>query len=521
MSIDDISNVCSENISNNVEDKQSYYGIFDNCTGKNSSSYLHKSIDESTITFAMFLSIAISPFGILGNIIIIIVFNRPAFAKSTPAIFLKGLASFDILYLSSWSLLFSVCLCRVTISKDVYIGISVLALNFWQCSNWTLVLITTERITAVFLPHKAKTIWTKNRCKIAILTVITLLSTINIFLVYHFVRQLRIPETIIFSPNFILTLDQTVDTWSVYVMSSLIPGIPMICGNCLIVWRLWKRKKQLKKLKKGIIVPSKWHMEHDHNEKHLLSAIVLKYSPKLSVIDEIVPDIRTVKDRALNITINVKNAKYISHGRCINIHKQIRHLDQIATDNDHSNSNSNSEDFLNSPRPSHCVINTTSRDVDGFGLRCSVTKMTRSMSLSKPTGDCTSVTNDIYKISEHRTLHALRTGHTKKSNNLGIKPKVQTNKSSTNVILISICIVFMATNIPPTLHSFYMRFVVWSTRPPTVEETSTNFVFACFGILNSSLNFICYSISGSRFRTELNAIWAACWFCRDKSQKRL
>ncbi|CAM4794267.1 unnamed protein product [Rotaria magnacalcarata] len=106
----------------------------------------------------LFPEIFIALFGVLGNILVLIVINRRTLKNTSSSVFITYLAIFDI------SVLLSHGISLARFSENAVFECS---LNFFTdlstfCANWVLVIITIERCIVVYLPFYAKRLCTLN-----------------------------------------------------------------------------------------------------------------------------------------------------------------------------------------------------------------------------------------------------------------------------------------------------------------------------------------------------------------------
>ncbi|CAM4776611.1 unnamed protein product [Rotaria magnacalcarata] len=112
----------------------------------------------------LFPEIFIALFGVLGNILVLLVINRRTLKDTSSSVFITYLAIFDI------SVLLSHGISLARFSENAVFECS---LNFFTdlstfCANWVLVIITIERCIVVYLPFYAKRLCTVNSARRAI-----------------------------------------------------------------------------------------------------------------------------------------------------------------------------------------------------------------------------------------------------------------------------------------------------------------------------------------------------------------
>ncbi len=132
-------------------------------------------------------------FGTLGNMMSFVVFNTISMSGSVSSIFFRTLAIVDILYLYS-------SLPRIWVNavfqydiRNVHVAVCKLNTFFvyWSghMSAWILSAVAVERVIGVSMPHRYKSLVTRRRAKIVLLTTILALAALNAyFLVFKVLR---------------------------------------------------------------------------------------------------------------------------------------------------------------------------------------------------------------------------------------------------------------------------------------------------------------------------------------------
>ncbi len=124
-------------------------------------------------------------FGTLGNIMSFVVFNTISMSGSVSSIFFRALAIVDILYLhSSLPRLWANAVFQYDI-RNVHVAFCKLNTFFlyWSghVSAWILSSVAVERVIGVSMPHRYKSLVTKKRAKIILVTIILALSVIDAY----------------------------------------------------------------------------------------------------------------------------------------------------------------------------------------------------------------------------------------------------------------------------------------------------------------------------------------------------
>ena len=183
--------------------------------------------------------------GIGGNLLTIVIMTKKPFSDLTVSLLLTALATCD-----------TATLVMIPLNKQNVrrvIGADIRAVSdvgckvfFWSfrlakvMASWVLVLISTERFTAVWLPLRAKTISTKRNALIALASIVTFLGVY--FAVWtHFADRVIAGKCI---PNTRTPSTQArTKAFLLFGLSLLafIPGSIILLLNSLIAFKLWRR----------------------------------------------------------------------------------------------------------------------------------------------------------------------------------------------------------------------------------------------------------------------------------------
>lgn len=343
----------------------------------------------------------------------------------------------------------------------------------WQCSNWMLVVITAERLTAIFLPHKAKSLWTKKRCRIVIICIAVMISTISTTLGILSFREWHERPS---NSNSLLPIESLCamcieHAWKLHFFSSVLPGLPIMCGNCLILWKLWQRKRAMKNKfnirgipKNGACMKKK---------ESIFPSMSGSSQIKLVTLD-------TVNgQRTSSLNVDAHDLKG----------KTYQTLAHQKTDTIQSHSiieNESCMEFSDSNIPDSIHINQH-------------LERQRSASYNNALQEGTNF---------NRIIKSGRPAQNKST--MGTSKNCTRKSSPLNMIMILIFVVFIGTNFPISIYAFYVKLVISPSRDITYEDGVIYFLFTCLLSLNSSINIFCYSISGSKFRNQLKNIFTSC-----------
>ena len=183
--------------------------------------------------------------GIGGNLLTIVIMTKKPFSDLTVSLLLTALATCD-----------TATLVMIPLNKQNVrrvLGTDIRAVSdvgckvfFWSfrlakvMASWVLVLISTERFTAVWLPLRAKTISTKRNALIALASIVTFLG--GYFAVWtHFADRVLAGKCI---PNTRTPSTQArTKAFLLFGLSLLafIPGSIILLLNSLIAFKLWRR----------------------------------------------------------------------------------------------------------------------------------------------------------------------------------------------------------------------------------------------------------------------------------------
>lgn len=182
--------------------------------------------------------------GLSGNILAVAVLSRAKNRRSTTGVMLLALAVTDIIVL-----LTSVLLAWIEFVFEEYIrnlssaGCKILTfLTYFslQLSAWILVMITSERIFSVIVPHRVKKLITRKRVLISLVSLILGLAGLNCHLLYG----LQVAYNTVFNKTVCKVASAhehfmfKVWPWIDFSVSFAFPGLVFLIGNIVIITRL-------------------------------------------------------------------------------------------------------------------------------------------------------------------------------------------------------------------------------------------------------------------------------------------
>ncbi|CAH1786329.1 unnamed protein product [Owenia fusiformis] len=214
-------------------------------------------IIENVIAEALwkYISPLLILFGTIGNALSIAVLLQKRCRKSTTSLYLSCLAVSDILAID-------IGLSRIWINNVFHMDIRnlhdvVCRLHFFivyflpQASSWILVMFTTERTLAVWLPHKVSVISSKRTAAIMISLTMTILAGFNMTL---FWTQILVEEDGKYycqtHPDHIY-FDYQVWPWIDSFLASFIPFTIIAICNLMIVFKLQVAKRLQQSMNTG------------------------------------------------------------------------------------------------------------------------------------------------------------------------------------------------------------------------------------------------------------------------------
>ncbi|CAF1187782.1 unnamed protein product [Rotaria sordida] len=183
-----------------------------------------------------FIQAFIVLFGILGNLIALVVINRRSLRNTSSTTFITYMAIFD----SSVLLLHGANLARSSKNPFIHCSLTYLTDLATFCANWILVFITLERCVAVHSPFLAKRFCTVNsaRCSIYIFLSISIIIFSAKFPLIYDVRQAFKNKRCLIRSNFVLIL-------RIYqvVLFYIIPDL-LLLSNLLTIHALCRRAQR-------------------------------------------------------------------------------------------------------------------------------------------------------------------------------------------------------------------------------------------------------------------------------------
>lgn len=203
-------------------------------------------------------------FGIIGNILSILIFNRKSMNKTTTSIYLRFLAvvdSFAIFFefiifpLRYYLAFFDVSYIQL---KYFFCAFSYQGmLSFSQMSSWTIMVMTIDRSIFIFFPTTAKLISTRSRS--TIICFILFFSFIGLYIHYYFTFNLvkfSYPEENKWFSSLFCTSDNNITAFYMYYITipmdatlySFVPSSMLIIVNTAIIIHLYYSGKQRDKL---------------------------------------------------------------------------------------------------------------------------------------------------------------------------------------------------------------------------------------------------------------------------------
>ena len=185
--------------------------------------------------------------GTIGNIVSGKVMLGKRLRKHTTSVYLIGLAVVDtfILYADlPWNWINAVFKINIRDLSFAYCKINMFCMYYViQLEAWILVCVSIERLTAVFLPLKAKKLFTKRSALIQMATVASALFVVN---AHVFWTQTLIDDgyghVCTEHPDF-ATFRLRVNGWIDMVLASVLPFSVMLVSSIAICGKLYKQSK--------------------------------------------------------------------------------------------------------------------------------------------------------------------------------------------------------------------------------------------------------------------------------------
>ncbi|CAF0989653.1 unnamed protein product [Rotaria sordida] len=176
-------------------------------------------------------------FGVIGNLLALVIINRRSLRNTSSSVFITYLAIFD----SGVLLLHGAHLAGLNRNSFIYCSLTYLTNLATFCANWILVIITLERCVAVYSPFLSKRLCTVNSARRSIyifLTISIILFSIEFPFIYDIKQASRTKKCVIRS-YFVLIL-------RIYqaVLFYAIPDL-LLLSNLFTVYALCRRTKRI------------------------------------------------------------------------------------------------------------------------------------------------------------------------------------------------------------------------------------------------------------------------------------
>ncbi|CAH1799046.1 unnamed protein product [Owenia fusiformis] len=215
-------------------------GIIINSNGSSGMNFTEIGTDKILITY---WSPIILILGTIGNALSIAVFRRRKFRTSITHVYLITLAVVDTFGL--WVGVFPYglqAISHVTL-MNTWVCPILMFLGFFsvQLSAWTLVLVTSERLLAVFAPLKAKVIFNVKWAVVILVSVFAVLLGLNLHILWNY--KLRVDvynETDCSGPS---EDYMSMHGWLDGITTSYLPSFLMLSANIAIIAKMLSRKK--------------------------------------------------------------------------------------------------------------------------------------------------------------------------------------------------------------------------------------------------------------------------------------
>ncbi|CAH1800101.1 unnamed protein product [Owenia fusiformis] len=198
------------------------------------------------ILIVSYLSPIVLILGTIGNALSIAVFYRKKFRRNTASVYLITLAVVDTFGL--WVGLFPYWLPKISHISDIEL------MNTWACSiliflgflsiqlsAWTLVLVTFERLLAVFAPLKAKVIFNIKWAVVILVSVFAVLLGLNLHILWNFDLQLNIANETECGGTSEAYI--SMHAWMNAVIASYLPSFLMFSANIAIIAKMLRRRR--------------------------------------------------------------------------------------------------------------------------------------------------------------------------------------------------------------------------------------------------------------------------------------
>ena len=192
---------------------------------------------------AAYVRYVIDVIGLIGNVTCVAVMTRKSMRQSQFALYTGVLAVSDSAVLVR-KLLESI----ETLRPDVRISRAACGLSeflFYFCSHfssWSLVLLTCERFIAVMFPFDVNEILSRRKAVGALLITGALLVLINVHILWT-IKLDSVYAICYWVPTFRQSTLLMVYTWAEMLIFSVIPLLVILSLNCIIIYKLCRRKK--------------------------------------------------------------------------------------------------------------------------------------------------------------------------------------------------------------------------------------------------------------------------------------
>ncbi|KAH3815956.1 FMRFamide receptor-like [Dreissena polymorpha] len=193
--------------------------------------------------------------GTIGNFLSILVLTRRSIRVSTTALFLTVLACSDLLVLYSGLLRqWLIYLLKTDIRHISEAGCKIhvwLVYSSLDFSAWILIILTLERVICSWLPHRAKTVCTKNTA-VAILIVVGMFILVkNSHFLYGMVFKITNETNTKPNEQKCIAIDQNytyfeekVQPWIDICVYCIVPFAIILIGNVLILFKVVQSQKK-------------------------------------------------------------------------------------------------------------------------------------------------------------------------------------------------------------------------------------------------------------------------------------
>ncbi|CAF2346528.1 unnamed protein product [Rotaria sp. Silwood2] len=192
---------------------------------------------KSLIYHLSFVQAFIVLFGVLGNILVLVVMNRRSLKNTSSSVYITCMAILDSCVL----LLHGANLARSSQNPFIHCSLTYLTDLAIFCANWVLVIITLERCVAVYSPFVAKRLCTVNSARYSIcifLTISTIIFSIKFPFIYDIKQASKYKKCLVHSNSgLILRIYQP-------ILFYAIPDL-LLLSNLFTVYALFRRTQRL------------------------------------------------------------------------------------------------------------------------------------------------------------------------------------------------------------------------------------------------------------------------------------